>query len=302
MDVSIIIVNYNTKALLKDCINSILQHTFGIDYEVIVIDNASVDDTQKMIEEDFDWVKLIANEKNLGFGTANNQGAEIAKGEYLFFLNSDCVLLNNAVKIFYDFMEKQNHDGSIGAVGGVLLDKNLKMNSSFQKFPKIYDMLYDSFGSYFVGILKPSEKKSNRMNYATVKEPYLEVGFVVGADIFIPTGLFKQFNGFDETFFLYFEETDLQKRMANEGYKRVVINGPEIIHLIGSSTDSSKKSLKTTILFKDSMYKYFKKHYSRFNYIVFYLLITPILALQILQIRLSHKDRKEFLKMLLRKL
>ena len=101
MQVSIIIVNYNTKAFLYDCLKSIYEHTSGIEYEIIVSDNGSTDDSLQMISESFPSVKIIDNKKNLGFGAANNRALDIALGKYIFYLNSDTILLNNVTNEFY---------------------------------------------------------------------------------------------------------------------------------------------------------------------------------------------------------
>ena len=90
-----------------------------------MVDNASVDGLQKIIKKDFPEVILIESDTNLGFGKANNLGAKKAKGEYLFFLNSDCILIENTIKAFFEFMEQHNSTGNIGAVGALLLDKNI---------------------------------------------------------------------------------------------------------------------------------------------------------------------------------
>ena len=103
MDVSIIIVNYNTKELTAACINSIFQYTEGVEFEVILVDNASTDGSREFFRKDTRII-LIESEINLGFGRANNLGYEYSHGKYVFLLNSDTYLLNNAVKIFYDRM------------------------------------------------------------------------------------------------------------------------------------------------------------------------------------------------------
>ncbi len=100
MDVSIIIVSYNTCDILSACLNSIKEQTKEISYEVIVVDNDSKDNTKLMIENNYQWVKIIKSSVNLGFGRANNLGVSYARGKYLFFLNSDTVLINNAVYYF----------------------------------------------------------------------------------------------------------------------------------------------------------------------------------------------------------
>ena len=124
MDVSVIIVNYNTLGLTSDCIESIIAQTSTVEYEIILVDNASTDGSKEVFAQD-KRIKYIYSDRNLGFGRANNLGIREAKGRYLFFLNSDTILLNNAVKLFFDFCEK-NPDRKIGAVGAVLKDQNQK--------------------------------------------------------------------------------------------------------------------------------------------------------------------------------
>lgn len=121
MNVSIIIVNYNTKVLLGQCLESVFEMTRDIAFEVLVVDNASSDGSEEYITSKFADVVWINSGGNLGFGRANNLGAEHAKGEYLFLLNSDTILKNNAVKIFYDYMQSHK-DERIGALGAWLYD------------------------------------------------------------------------------------------------------------------------------------------------------------------------------------
>ena len=121
MQVSVIIVNFNTRELLRNCLNSIYSQTKDISFEVIVSDNGSVDGSVEMLRSDFPQVILVDNKANLGFGTANNKGLDVAKGEFVFYLNSDTLLLNNAIKIFYDYW-KQHESEQLGALGCNLVD------------------------------------------------------------------------------------------------------------------------------------------------------------------------------------
>ena len=114
--VSIIIINYNTKLLTLDCLKSIYQHTKDIDFEVIVVDNASSDGSAEAIRESFPIVKVIEPNENLGFGRANNLGAKYAKGEYLFLLNSDTLLIENSIKKLYDFYIENEEKLHIGVL------------------------------------------------------------------------------------------------------------------------------------------------------------------------------------------
>ena len=124
MDISIIIVNYNTKKLIKNCLKSVFEKTQGINFEVYVVDNNSRDGSCEMIEQDFPQVKLIKNTKNKGFGAANNIAIRESNAKYVFLLNSDTILLNNAIKIFFDFMEKPENQ-KISCCGGNLYNKNM---------------------------------------------------------------------------------------------------------------------------------------------------------------------------------
>ena len=120
MDVSIIIVSYNTRQLTQDCINSIFHYTHGVSFEVIVVDNDSVDGSKEMLAAD-KRICYVQSGGNLGFGKANNLGYSVAQGKYLFLLNSDTILLNNAVKIFFDIAEGDSVD--VGCWGTMLLNK-----------------------------------------------------------------------------------------------------------------------------------------------------------------------------------
>ena len=134
MQLSIIIVNYNTRDFLKTCLNSIFEQTHDIEYEIIVSDNGSTDGSLEMLAKDFPTVHVIANGQNLGFGAANNRGLDIAKGKYIFYLNSDTILLNNAPKLFYDYFEAHSNE-KLGAIGGMLLDSNKRFIHSGGNFP-----------------------------------------------------------------------------------------------------------------------------------------------------------------------
>ncbi len=130
--------------MLKDCLISIYKHTTEIDFEVIVSENGSVDGSIEMLKQEFPQVVLMENNANLGFGTANNRGLAIAKGKYIFYLNSDTVLLNNAVKMFYDYWENSLEKESIGALGCNLLDGEGNVTHSFGPFPSSKKIIKDT--------------------------------------------------------------------------------------------------------------------------------------------------------------
>ncbi len=269
MLVSIIIVNYNTTKLLLDCLFSIKRQTQNIDYEIIIVDNASTE-VLDAITINFPEVILIKLPQNIGFGKANNKGFEIAKGEFVFLLNSDTILLNNAVKIFYDFMS--NHKSNkIGAIGGQLLEIDGKTkNHSSSAFPSIRSESKEEINRISRALLKKDIIVKPNEKLLPENDNFIEVDYVTGADLFMPMAVLKEIGCFDPQFFMYYEETDLQKRMHNAGYKRLIIANTKIIHLEGGSFDANKKiSGKRLLMIEKSKFKYLKKHKSSITYYIY---------------------------------
>lgn len=296
IDVSIIIVSYNTKELIRQCLESVYQHSTDLSFEVIVVDNASTDGSQIMIKKTFCQVKLIESHENLGFGKANNLGAKVAEGKYLFLLNSDTILLNNAIAYLYQFFESNLILG-IGAIGSLLLDSNLKPIHSSGKFPSITNSLIVTFLYYFDRSIYI--KNRGKEQSAFVKG-YFEVDYVTGADLFISNELFKKVGGFDPEFFLYYEETDLQMRIKKLGLKSLIIDSAKIVHFEGGSNKNPIPSLKSRLISTKSMLLYFKKNKNVLKYFIFricYLILRlPIL----LDKRLTIKDRMNYITFLIR--
>lgn len=268
MNISIIIVNYNTKSLLHDCLTSIYSLTADITFEVIVSDNGSKDGSIEMLKTDFPQVILIENNTNLGFGAANNRALDIAKGKYIFYLNSDTILLNNAPKILYDFWENYSDKQSLGAIGGNLLDKDNNIIHSYGQFAgfslsikQLSKMIITNFILSVFYILHTSPSRfahSDKSSFYTG-----EVDYITGADLFL---LNDKSARFDENFFLYFEEADLQRQLQLQNKKRIIIDGPKIQHLCGGSAGSDfsikRKASYGRIQFEISRIKFLKKYNS----------------------------------------
>ncbi len=259
MQVSIIIVNYNTKDLLKNCIKSIYEQTKDIEYEIIVSDNGSTDNSVEMLKEQFPSVIILENGKNLGFGAANNVGLKHAKGKYVFYLNSDTVLLNNAVKFFYEYFERNNTNNTIGALGCNLIDKNGNITASYDNnFVFRKDVL--RFIRDYIYLWYPGIKKDNKNSFKKYIGP---VDFIIGADLFM---LNNEHAKFDEYFFLYHEETDLQyNNLYKNHLSRIIIDGPQIMHLEGGSNHNSNDKYSFITSFSRindrlSKVKYYKKN------------------------------------------
>lgn len=265
IDVSIIIVNYNTKDLLNDCITSIKSNTSNISYEILVSDNGSTDDSLSLLKEKFPEVIIIENKENLGFGTANNRALQFAKGKYILYLNSDTVFLNNALKYFIDYWENNNHKEQIGALGCNLVDNDFELTHSCGCFPS-YNQEVKSRLITFPKIIIKRVLFSLGKNYQkTLPNPpeftLGEVDYITGADLFL---LNNDFAKYDEQFFLYYEEVDLELRLKENNLKRIMIDGPKIQHLC-----KVLKNQKNDVeLFKSfshihsdkSCFKYFRKN------------------------------------------
>lgn len=269
MDVSVIIVNYNTCKITKNCLKSVFEQTTGIEFEVIISDNGSKDGSIEMIRTDFPQVVLIENNANLGFGTANNRALAVAKGKYVFYLNSDTLLLNNAVKIFFDYWENAPENETLGALGANLLDANGHIIHSHGAFPKINSIIADTvralYGTYKLSLFNAIKKKPIPLcNQKQFSEKRLgDVDYVTGADLFVKNDKYAYF---DERYFMYCEEMDLQYRLMQHSKKRLLIDRPEIIHLEGASSKTTAPDAIRLFATSSSIYNnlsriyFFRKH------------------------------------------
>lgn len=240
MDVSVIIVSYNTCSLTRNCLKSVFEQTKDIDFEVIVSDNGSGDGTVDMIKQDYPQVVLIENNANLGFGAANNRGLKVAKGKYVLYLNSDTILLNNAVKLFFDYWENSSEKERIGALGANLLNENGEIVHSYGVFPKpIKEIILLSTRLVVIYSLWLFNHKRHNKQKIVNKKYVGTVDYLTGADLFIKN---DQCALFDERFFLYYEETYLQKQLEKRGLKRIMIDGPQIVHLEGQCNSKKEDS------------------------------------------------------------
>ena len=244
--IDVVIVNYNTEELLATCLDSIRGRSQGCSYEVIVVDNASSDGSCGRVTADYPWVRLIRNKENLGFGTANNLGAREASGKYLLFLNSDTLLLNDALKAFFDYAEAEGP--GLGVAGCWLRGADRRPVNSYGIYPT-----YVGCAAGRMAFILPGRG-------CTIDEEMTRsarrVDCVTGADMFVERSLFLDLGGFDERFFMYYEETELQLRMTRAGLRHMIIPGPAILHLEGRS---SRGRMRSRLMMETSMYLYFAK-------------------------------------------
>lgn len=258
IDVSIIFVNYNTTKLLKECLDSVKKQTIGVNYEVIIVDNDSNTENKEGLKELSSEYMVVLSNENLGFGRANNLGATYASGKYLFLLNTDTVLVNNAIKILFDYIES---DPECGVVGGNMLDISNNLTYSYSKFlPSIKTMIRDeilpSRFSYY--------RKIENFTYNKTNSP-IEVGFIIGAAFMISKELFDKVGGFDKDFFMYCEETELCARIKKAGYKMINVPQAKIIHYEGASIPSNGafNAKQYSLKCGRSQFLYFKKVYGK---------------------------------------
>lgn len=258
MRYSVIIVSYNTKKLLLQCIDSIYERCQGADFEVIVVDNDSGDGSAEAVAQAFAGrVLIIANQANLGFGAANNIGSRAATGEYLIFLNSDTILQSDLSRLLEPF----GSDQATGMTAPILeLPDHSKQPYSFGMFSK-------SVCSYvlerFISPKMPPEIAGQR-----------SVDWVSGAAMAVPKKVFEQVGGFDERFFMYFEDMDLCRRVREAGHRIAVVSSLSVTHFVGQSTESIFQVRKK--YYYESQDYYFSKYYPRAEALAFRLLRVPL--------------------------
>ena len=237
MDVSIIIVNYNTQELTLQCLRSVYEKTTGISFEVIVVDNASSDDSVRQVRLEFPKVKLIESPENLGFGRANNLGFENSTGDYIFLLNSDTLLINNAIEILWRFL---NQHLDIAIVGGQLFEEDGVTITHSYSF--VFPSLLMELDILLRGDI--THRIENKKLKIIENDGFVPVAYITGADMMLRRIDIEKYGFFDPSFFLYFEETELSYRYYRNGRKSVFL--PAAKKLSVKSARPSFMSLATT--------------------------------------------------------
>jgi len=267
MQISIILVNYNTKDITRNCLKSLLEKVKDVNFEVYVVDNDSSDGSCEMIKQEFPEVKLIENKDNKGFGSANNTAIMNSKAKYIFLLNTDTILVNNAVKILYDFMENPKNQ-NIACCGGNLYNEDMTHQTSYGVFPSLKHILFVATGLH--KIFPKYFKNKLLIDGFNENNELKEVDYITGANMFIRKVVLDKVGLFDEDFFLYFEETELSFRFRKNGYKSIIIPDAKIIHLCGKSFKGF--NLQKEKIWKKSEFLFFEKCYGKvIKYIVKFL-------------------------------
>jgi GT2 family glycosyltransferase len=252
VEVSIVIVSYNTSAILRDCLRSIGEQT-RTSHEIIVVDNNSPDDTCQMIRNEFPMVRLVANTENVGFARANNQGLTQASGTYILFLNPDTIILDAAIDIMVSWLASQPTVGLVGP--HVLNDDGISDQASILRFPTVKRLFHTHIPvSVLAGKLFGIQFETTNPSVSSVSMP---VEAVLGCCMLMPTSLARRVGGMNETYFMYSEEYDLAEAVHGAGYGVYYLHEATIIHLGGASTAAISAAMAVELL--RSMMRYFRR-------------------------------------------
>ena len=256
MELSVVIVNFNVKFFLEQCLYSVQKAINGLEAEVLVVDNNSGDGSVDYLRSSFPSFQWISNDENIGFGRACNQGHRLSKGKYVLFLNPDTIIPENCLHDGINFFN--SHDDA-GAVGVKMIDGSGKfLKESKRAFPSPATSLYKMFG---LAKIFPRSKTFARYYFGHLDEnKNHEVEVLAGAFMMVKRSVLEKTGGFDESFFMYAEDVDLSYRIKKEGYKNYYYAGSSIIHFKGEST--KKGSVKYVKMFYTAMSIFVRKHYS----------------------------------------
>jgi GT2 family glycosyltransferase len=253
VDLSIIIVNWNTRDLLAHCLTSVYKHAPACAYEVIVVDNASTDDSASMIKERFAQARLIENATNVGFACANNQAIVESEGKYLLLLNSDAMVQPGSLDAMLYFAESHPE---LAALGPKLVNPDATFQASYAAFPTLWSelMLLTGLSRWYIGPYAPSPRPR-------VGECARSVGWVAGAAMLLRRSAIEDVGLLDEGYFLYGEETDWCFRFHRHGWEIWYLPDVAITHVAGAS--SRKRPVRSYVSLYSGKLRFFNKSYGR---------------------------------------
>ena len=273
MDVSIVIVNWNARDLVRPCLDSIYRQTHGVSFEVIVMDNLSSDGSVEMLRDEFPNVKLIASDVNRGFAGGNNAGMAVSTGRYLLLLNPDTIVRGDAITHMVRFAEAHPE---AGVVGPRVLNSDGTLQRSCFLFPSVLNLFLSTFWLYK---LFPKNKFFGRETLSwCAMETERSVDVVSGCCMLVKREAYTQVGGMDEAYFMYFEETDWCYRMHEAGWKVVYTPSAQITHLGGACTERVKAEMMAQ--HAASLLLFFRKHRGTLAYFVACLLQTVFFSLR----------------------
>jgi GT2 family glycosyltransferase len=253
MKLSIIIVNWNTKDLLRQCLASLFSRELGMGCEVIVVDNASSDGSASMVEQDFPAVMLLQNTANVGFAKANNQAVKLARGEYILLLNSDTIIGDNGIfRLWTAFMDEHPEAGASGAKL-VFQDGGHQVGDAGYK-PSLASVFNYTF---FLSRLSPLRRKGLFLSYATLPDT-IEVDWISGAAFLVRRSILDRTGLLNEDIFMFAEDIEWGCRIRSYGYKVYYLSFLEIVHLQGASTAKQKDQRSFSVMWLKNVRRYYR--------------------------------------------
>lgn len=252
VEVSVIIVSYNTRQMTLDCLESLFSELQGIPSEVLLVDNASTDGSAAAIRTTFPQVTLIESERNLGFGGGNNVAMRQATGKYLLLINTDAFAKPGAVRNLIGYLDANPR---VGLVGPRLLNKDGSLQRSCFRFPSPTRAWAENL--WISAAFGSKSPLGDYRRWAHDRERIVD--WVVGACCLVRRETYEQVGGFDERFFMYAEETDWERRMRAAGWEIGFAPSAEVVHLGGAS--GATERAKTNSHFFDSLDRYEQKHH-----------------------------------------
>jgi len=274
MELSIVIVSFNTCRVLRDSLKSVFGNTKGLTYEVIVVDNASTDHSAEMVKSEFAQVSLIANETNAGFAAACNQGLAKAQGKYILLLNSDTIIIDDVIVRSVEFA--QDHPDT-AVVGCRVLNPNHTLQPSCFQFPSILNMMLST--SYLYKLFPKSKFFGRERMGWWSRDDVRQVDVVTGCFMLIRREAIEQVGPMDEDFFMYCEETDLCYRLKKAGWKVMYAPVGSIIHIGGQSTEQIRTDMLVQL--RLSILMFIHKHKNRLSYVTACILTILFFAVRI---------------------
>ncbi|WP_125723222.1 glycosyltransferase family 2 protein [Flavobacterium ustbae] len=266
MQLSVVILNYNVRYFLEQCLLSVQEAIAAIDAEIIVVDNYSLDESVLMLKEKFPDVKLIENKENFGFPKGNNIGVRQAKGKYICILNPDTVVAEDTFTKILAFAERQNNLGIVGCklidgTGEFLPESKRGIPTPWVAFTKIFG-LYKIF---------PKTKLFNQYYAQHLKENETgKVDILVGAFMFLERNLYEDLNGFDENCFMYADDIDLSFRALQKKKTNYYFHETTVLHYKGESTVKDEKYM---MRFQEAMNFFYQKHFKKSLFFSFFIQI-----------------------------
>lgn len=271
-DLSIIIVSWNVRDLLRECLRSVEEGRGELDVEVILVDSASADGSAEMVAAEFPWVKLIARADNVGFPRGNNIGLAEARGRYLLLLNPDTRVIGDALSIMVNYLE--NHR-DIGALGPQLLNTDGSVQSSRRRFPTLATGFFE--GTWLEGLAPGVLRR-----YYALDLPYdatADVDWLNGACIMVPCRVYEEIGGMDEAYFMYSEELDWCRRIKTAGRRVVYHPEAQVLHHYGKSSEQAITARH--INFQRAKLRYYRKYHGRLSSFILRIFLLMVYVWQL---------------------